>query len=90
MEISPLLLGLAFSWGLLLGFFYFGGLWVTVRRLPGSVRPRTTWFLSFLFRLSLAVAGLLAAMKVNTVAFFVTLVAFFVVRMIMSRKIGQT
>jgi F1F0 ATPase subunit 2 len=90
MEISPFLLALAFSWGLLLGLFYFGGLWITVRRLPGSAQPKTTWFLSFLFRLSLASAGFLTAMKVNTVAFFVTLVAFFTVRIIMSRKIGQT
>lgn len=81
---------LAFSWGLFLGLFYFGGLWVTIRFLPGASRPRAIWFFSFCLRMVLALGGMGIVLKQNLVAFCITLTAFFAVRMVMTRRIGRT
>ncbi|KJS03589.1 MAG: ATPase F0F1 [Desulfobulbaceae bacterium BRH_c16a] len=54
---EALLLLLAFTGGLLLGVFFYGGLWWTVRK--GLVSPRPAlWFLaSYLLRTGIAMAG---------------------------------
>jgi len=43
--------------GLLLGGFFFGGLWWTVRRGVASRRPGLLFFASLMLRTSLVVAG---------------------------------
>ncbi len=43
--------------GVGLGLLYFGGLWLTVRRLAGSRRPALLFGSSFVVRLSLTVIG---------------------------------
>ncbi len=48
---------LAFGGGLGLGYLYFAGLWLTVRRLPGARRPHLLALASFLLRLGLAFGG---------------------------------
>jgi F1F0 ATPase subunit 2 len=54
-ELLPLLL--AFVFGLLLGLFFFVGLWWTVRKGLTSTRP-ALWFLgSLVLRCSVVVAG---------------------------------
>ncbi|MDX9741291.1 MAG: ATP synthase subunit I [Gammaproteobacteria bacterium] len=40
-----------------LGLIYFGGLWLTVRRLPGADRPTLLFGGSLVLRLSLTLAG---------------------------------
>jgi F1F0 ATPase subunit 2 len=47
-ELSLLALGLVF--GAVLGIFYFGGLWLTLRHLPVSRQPALLTFGSFLGR----------------------------------------
>lgn len=79
---------LAFFWGILLGGFYFGGLWLTVCHLPMASSPRRLWLTSFILRLPPALLGMWAVLKQNVGAFFFTLAAFFAVRMIMSRRIA--
>ncbi|MBE0428852.1 MAG: ATP synthase subunit I [Thermoleophilia bacterium] len=44
-----------------LGGAYFGGLWLTLRRLPGSPHPGTLVFGSYLGRLGICLAGLYLA-----------------------------
>ena len=46
--------GAAFGAGILLGIFYFGGLWMTVRALPHAKHPAFLVLGSYLFRLGLA------------------------------------
>jgi F1F0 ATPase subunit 2 len=46
---------LAFIAGLGLGLFYFGGLWLTIQRLPGSKRPAFLALGSFFLRTALVV-----------------------------------
>jgi F1F0 ATPase subunit 2 len=54
---DPLTLILAFVAGLILGGFFFGGLWWTVRRGVLSKRPAVIFFGSLLLRTGIAVAG---------------------------------
>ena len=48
---------LAFGAGLLLGAFYFGGLWWTVRKGVASARPALWFSGSMLLRISITLAG---------------------------------
>jgi F1F0 ATPase subunit 2 len=52
-----LLLPLAGLLGLVLGCVYFGGLWLTVRRLPTAQNPAMLTLLSFLGRMGVVGAG---------------------------------
>ena len=54
-DFSPL--GLAFATGVLLGAFFFGGLWWTVRKGVASSRPELWFFGSMLVRTSITLAG---------------------------------
>ncbi len=47
----------ALAAGLLLGAFFFGGLWWTVTRGVSSQRPALWFFASMLLRMSLTLAG---------------------------------
>lgn len=52
-----LLLGAA-AGGVLLGLFYYLGLWFTLKRLSASPRPALLVLISFLFRLAVTLVGL--------------------------------
>ncbi len=56
-EMNLVGLGLAALVGIVLGSFYFAGLWLTVRRLPGNPSPYRLYSLSLLLRLCLLLAG---------------------------------
>ena len=57
-EAVPLAAALAA--GLMLGLLYFGGLRVTVRRLPGAARPARLFLLSLTIRLAAVAAAFFA------------------------------
>lgn len=57
--IAGLTLALCGLLGAVLGFFFFGALWLTIRRLPETPRPGLTLAGSYLLRLVLATAGFL-------------------------------
>lgn len=48
---------LALAAGILIGIFFFGGLWWTVQKGVSSKRPALWFFLSLLLRMSAAIAG---------------------------------
>lgn len=50
MTHSLLLLGIPFAVGIGLGLFYFGGLWMTIQRLPTTSWPAVLTFGSFWVR----------------------------------------
>lgn len=71
-----------------LGLLYFGGLWLTVRRVPTARRPGLLVAASFLGRLAAAGAGfgLLAAR--GPLALAAALAAFLGVRLALVRRLG--
>lgn len=82
----PYILGL---WGgVALGFFYFGGLWLTVKRVPASSKPKTLLFWSAVLRLTPTLVALFVALKANPGIFLVMLPGFFGVRYFMTRRVS--
>ena len=80
--MSPLLpLLLSFAAGLGLGLFYFGGLWLTVRRLPTSRYPLPLMLVSFAGRTVVAVAGFYFVMGGRWERALTCLAGFLVVRL---------
>lgn len=74
--------------GVLLGSFYFGGLWFTVCRLPRTASPEKWLIFSFVVRLVPTLTGLWLTLRVDTGAFFTALAVFFIVRRLMIKRFG--
>lgn len=87
---SGLSLAAGCLWGLFLGMYYFGGLWITVRFIPKVSKPRTLLFASFLVRLIVALLGIWFALRNGSLPFMATLAGFFAVRFLMTKSIGKT
>jgi len=82
---------LAFLWGLLLGLAYFGGLWLTLQALVNRASKHVGLiFLSFVLRLTLALAGMWIVLKINPLAFFITLASFLMVRPFLTMTMRRT
>lgn len=85
-ELLPLMLALAAGIGL--GIFYFGGLWLTVRRLPTARWPAFLSLSSFFGRLSVVLFGFYLVMGGHWERLLVCLFGFLVVRVILVRLWG--
>jgi F1F0 ATPase subunit 2 len=85
---GQLLIG--FLWGVFLGIFYFGGLWITVRMVPQITQPKKLLFISFILRLSGVLAGLWFVLRLHSLHFLATLAAFFLVRFIILSRVSRT
>ncbi|MDO9139300.1 MAG: ATP synthase subunit I [Methylobacter sp.] len=74
-------------WGALLGGLYFGGLWLTVRRLT-VVKHQALWLLgSLVIRNVLAVAGFFPAVSLGWQYALICLAGFILARFIWVRRI---
>jgi len=69
--------------GLILGLFYFGGLWLTVRRVHRVKRPQRFLLLSSLLRLSGVLVCFWLIMRWDLVFFLITLLFFFLLRIVL-------
>lgn len=76
--------------GALLGVFYFGGLWWTVRKLISTQYPSSLFLLSVLFRTSFVVVGFYLILGDNWLRLIVGLLGFMLVRILATRHIRQT
>ena len=77
----------ALVWGLLLGLFYFGGLWLTVQRLP-SVKHQALWMMtSFAMRNVLVAIALYPVIMRGWQLALICLGGFIIVRTLMSRRL---
>jgi len=75
-------------WGSLLGLMYFGGLWLTLRRLT-EVKHQTIWVLgSLAIRNVLAVVGFFPVVKLGWHYALICLLGFILVRYIWVRRIS--
>lgn len=73
--------------GIISGLYYFGGLWWTVQKVPTSSSPRILLAVSFIARLFPIVCVMYFAARNNPGVFFTLLPGFFLIRMVMTRKI---
>ena len=80
-------LSLAFAWvaGILLGAFFFGGLWWTIRRGVSSRQPALWFFGSLLLRTCIVVFGFYFILGGNWQRLLAGLLGFIVARLIVTR-----
>ena len=71
--------------GLILGSLFYGGLWLTVRRLPTSRHPALLALVSFWSRSAMAVAGLVLLAKQGWQCGLAGLVTFLLGRFVVAR-----
>lgn len=81
-----LLLGAAAA-GCGLGWFYFGGLWLTVRRLPAATMPGLLALSSLLIRLSVTLIVFLLVTQGRWERLIACLCGFLLVRMLLLRHL---
>jgi F1F0 ATPase subunit 2 len=77
--------GLGLFLGLLLGLFYFGGLWLTVRRLPRSSSPHLLWLGSLALRLTLLLACIVPLARLGLLPVLACLATLLAVREVFKR-----
>ncbi len=76
-----------FFWGALLGLIYFGGLWLTVRRLS-IVNHQALWMIgSFFIRNLLVVAGFYPVVLRGWQATLICLAGFILTRVILTQRV---
>jgi F1F0 ATPase subunit 2 len=72
--------------GVVLGYIFFGGLWLTVRRLPQMKHPMLWTFLSLILRMSISLIGFyLIARGGHWIQLLVCLVGFMAVRFVLAK-----
>ena len=84
-----MLWGLSFIWGVMLGLFYFGGLWITLKHISRAHKPKTWLAISFIIRMSFIMIGFWAIMKRDLISFVFTFLAFLITRVILTRTLGR-
>ncbi|MHC1698064.1 MAG: ATP synthase subunit I [Geobacteraceae bacterium] len=77
-------LSLAAVAGLALGLFYFGGLWLTVRKIPGSGNPGILMLGSFVVRLLVTLCGMYLVMDGTWERLVACLAGFLLMRIVMT------
>ncbi len=79
----------AFGGGVGLGLFYFGGLWLTVKKIPRSSNPKQLLVWSAVGRLAPTLLALFFAVRIDPGFFVVMLPGFFAVRHVMTRRVAH-
>jgi F1F0 ATPase subunit 2 len=76
-----------FFWGVVLGLLYFGGLWLTVRRLS-VVNHQALWMISsFFIRNLVVVAGFYPVVLQGWRPTLICLVGFILIRFVLTQRI---
>ena len=78
-------LALALATGIILGTIFFGGLWWTVRKGASSKRPALWFLVSFLLRMSIAMAGFYFIGREHWERLLACLLGFIIARMVVTR-----
>jgi F1F0 ATPase subunit 2 len=74
--------------GLALGLFYFGGLWLTIRRIASSRRPGMLMLAGFVIRLLVTLCGFYLVMNGRWERILACLVGFLAIRFAMTRVLA--
>lgn len=86
MSSTVLSLGLALLVGIGLGLFYFGGLWLTVQRLPTIRHPALLMLGSFLMRTLAALSGFYVVMNGSWARLLICLAGFLTIRTVLASR----
>lgn len=70
------------------GLFFFGGLWMTVKKLPGSRRPVMLALGSFLGRLAVCALGFILVARGQWDRMLACFLTFMAVRLILQHRLG--
>jgi len=82
-------MGIALLGGVMVGLFYFGGLWLTVSRLPAAKYPALLALGSFLVRTVIALAGFYLLMAGSLYNLLACLVGFILARTLTLRFMNR-
>lgn len=75
---------LAFIVGIVLGAFFFGGLWWTVRKATTANNPALWFFASTMLRMAVVMAGFFVVMAGDWRRLFIALLGFIIARLIIT------
>jgi F1F0 ATPase subunit 2 len=89
MKIELWQLAVALGAGTAIGFFYFGGLWLTVTRIPGSRNPHLLLIGSFFLRLAVTLAAFYTLVPWGWQAMAAALVGLLLTRHVLTRLKGK-
>jgi F1F0 ATPase subunit 2 len=82
-------LAASFIAGGLIGTFYFGGLWLTVKRIPTSAKPHLLLVSSFFLRMAAALAAFYALIPWGWQALAAALLGMLISRQVLTRIKGR-
>ncbi len=74
--------------GLIIGVFFFSGLWITIRRVEHMQRPGIILFASSMTRLVVALAGFYLLAWGRWERLLIAVIGFMLARMVMIRSLG--
>lgn len=80
---------LPLSGGILLGFIFFGGLWLTVSKSIMAKNPAIWFFVSMVLRAGIVLIGFYFIGGDQLESFLACLVGFVIARLIMTQKINR-
>jgi F1F0 ATPase subunit 2 len=75
--------------GIILGIFYFHGLWQTVLHLPDSKRPVWSMSWSYVARVAIVMAGFYFMMEGHLERLAMAMAGFILARQILVRRLGR-
>lgn len=88
MNDEIILLGLALLAGVTIGVFFFGGLWLTVRRIPTSNNPGLLLMVSLIVRMAVALGAFFLIMDGSWQRLLVSVVGFILARQLLIQRWG--
>jgi F1F0 ATPase subunit 2 len=88
LDVNVLGIALGLVAGVAAGVVHFGGLWLTIRRLPSARRPHLLMLASFAARTVLVVAVMLAMAYIDWQAVVAAFAALILARAVLVRKLA--
>ena len=79
----------SFTFGIGLGVFFFGGLWLTMNRLAGSKSPILLTLGSFLFRSLICILGFYLLVETGLEALAFALGGFILTKIVLVGRLGR-
>ena len=79
----------SFTFGIGLWIFFFGGLWLTINRLPQSKSPELLTLGSFLFRSAVSIFGFYLVVETGLLGLAFSLAGFILTKIVIVSRLGR-